>query len=226
MEPSQSPLIKTYERKIMDTLLLTLEWIGTVAFAVSGAMTGLRKKLDILGVVMLGLTTATGGGIIRDVLLGITPPAVFRDPLTVITAVVTAILLFIPGIRHRLMKSPRALELTLLIADSIGLGVFTVVGAQMACRVLPESSWMTMAFLGVVTGVGGGLMRDVFVGDLPYIFCKHIYALAALVGALIWVAARMLWGNTAAMLLGCGAVVLIRLLAAHFRWNLPRAQED
>lgn len=210
----------------MNTWIVLWNLIGTIAFAVSGAMTGLRKKMDMLGVIVLGLTTAVGGGIVRDLMLGITPPSIFSDPLSVTAAAVTAALFFVPAVRRCLMKTRRAYELTLLLSDSLGLGIFTVIGAQTACRVLPDGSWFTVAFLGTVTGVGGGVLRDVMAGDMPYIFRKHIYACAALAGALVWEIVRRLWSEEAALLLGGGVVIVIRLLAAHYRWSLPKAKAD
>ncbi len=210
----------------METWILIGNLIGTVAFAVSGAMTGLRKKMDMLGVIVLGVTTAVGGGIVRDLMLGITPPSIFSDPLSVTAAAVTAALFFVPSVRRCLMKTRRAYELTMLWSDSLGLGIFTVLGAQTACRVLPDGSWFTVAFLGTLTGVGGGVLRDVMAGDMPYIFRKHIYACAALIGALVWEMVGRLWGGEAALLLGGGVVVVIRLLAAHYRWSLPKAAAD
>ena len=210
----------------MDVGILILQLMGTVSFAVSGAMTAMRKGMDVLGVTVLGLTTAVGGGILRDLLLGRTPPAIFSDPLTVALAAVSAILVFIPAVRRQLGKTPRVYELTMRLTDALGLGIFTVIGAQVACEALGHANWFTIAFLGTVTGVGGGVVRDVLSGDLPYIFRKHIYALASLAGALTWVAIHRLWGDRLAMLIGASLVVVIRLLAAHFRWRLPRANPE
>ena len=210
----------------MDVGILILQLIGTVSFAVSSAMTAMRKGMDVLGVTVLGLTTAVGGGILRDLLLGRTPPAIFSDPLTVALAAVSAILVFIPAVRRQLGKTPRVYELTMRLTDALGLGIFTVIGAQVACEALGHANWFTIAFLGTVTGVGGGVVRDVLSGDLPYIFRKHIYALASLAGALTWVAIQRLWGDRLAMLIGASLVVVIRLLAAHFRWSLPRANPE
>ena len=210
----------------MDVGILILQLMGTVSFAVSGAMTAMRKGMDVLGVTVLGLTTAVGGGILRDLLLGRTPPAIFSDPLTVALAAVSAILVFIPAVRRQLGKTPRVYELTMRLTDALGLGIFTVIGAQVACEALGHANWFTIAFLGTVTGVGGGVVRDVLSGDLPYIFRKHIYALASLAGALTWVAIHRLWGDRLAMLIGASLVVVIRLLAAHFRWSLPRANPE
>ena len=210
----------------MDIGILILQLIGTVSFAVSGAMTAMRKGMDVLGVTVLGLTTAVGGGILRDVLLGRTPPAIFSDPLSVAVAAAAAVLVFIPAIRHLLLKTRRISDLTMLLTDSLGLGIFTVIGTQVACTALDHANWFTIAFLGTITGVGGGVVRDVLAGDQPYIFRKHIYALASLAGALVWVMVHRLWSDTAAMLIGGSLIVVIRLLAAHFRWSLPKANAE
>ena len=210
----------------MTTWIFILQLLGTVAFAVSGAMTALHKQMDMLGVTVLGLITAVGGGMVRDVLLGQTPPAIFSDPVTVLTAVAASILVFSPAVRRRLLKTRRIYDLTLRLADSLGLGIFTVIGAQTACGVLEQNNWFAIAFLGTMTGVGGGVLRDVLAGDLPYIFRKHIYALASLFGALVWVALHRWWNDTAALLLGVAVIVAVRLLAAHYRWSLPKATEE
>lgn len=210
----------------MTTWIFILQLLGTVAFAVSGAMTALHKQMDMLGVTVLGLITAVGGGMVRDVLLGQTPPAIFSDPVTVLTAVAASILVFSPAVRRRLLKTRCIYDLTLRLADSLGLGIFTVIGAQTACGVLEQSNWFAIAFLGTMTGVGGGVLRDVLAGDLPYIFRKHIYALASLFGALVWVALHRWWNDTAALLIGVAVIVAVRLLAAHYRWSLPKAKEE
>lgn len=168
----------------------------------------------------------TSGGILRDLLLGRTPPAIFSDPLTVAVAAASAVLVFIPAVRRQLLKTRRIYDMTMRLTDSLGLGLFTVIGAQTACTALGHADWFTIAFFGTITGVGGGVIRDVLAGDLPYIFRKHIYALASLAGALVWVAAHRFWNDTAAMLIGGSVVVIIRLLAAHFRWSLPKAKAE
>ena len=143
--------------------------------------------------------------------------------LTAALAVGASVLVFIPAVRRLLSRTPRAYEVTMRWADSLGLGIFTVIGAQAACTALGHADWLTIAFFGTITGVGGGVLRDVLAGDLPYIFRKHIYALASLAGALVWVGVHRFWNDAAAMLIGGSVVVLIRLLAAHYRWSLPKA---
>ena len=210
----------------MNIWVTVLQMMGTISFAVSGAMTAMRKGMDVLGVVVLGLITAVGGGVLRDVMLGRTPPAIFSDPLTAGLAVGASLLVFIPVVRRQLLKTKLVYDMTMRLTDSLGLGIFTVIGAQTACAALGHSDWFTIAFFGTITGVGGGVIRDVLAGDLPYIFRKHIYALASLAGALVWVGVHRWWNDAAAMLIGGSVVVIIRLLAAHFRWSLPRANAE
>ncbi|MFQ9148395.1 MAG: trimeric intracellular cation channel family protein [Eubacteriales bacterium] len=254
----------------MELFIFIFAIIGTAAFAVSGAMTGVAKKMDIFGVCILGLTTATGGGMIRDVVLGVTPPAAFRDPVYAVISIAVSVVVFFVFRRHksenkfsdqtvlrlsrhrvvnfesrtsRLSKPPqnctygtegvdmtmhegkgkKAFDLILLVTDSAGLGIFTVCGVRTAIECGYISNHFLVLFVAVVTGVGGGVLRDIFAGDRPYIFVKHIYACASLIGAL---AAMLVWiqvGQSAAMLIGFIVVTAIRLLAARFRWSLPKA---
>lgn len=204
-----------------EAVLLLFEMIGTVAFSISGAMTGIKKGMDAFGVVTLGLVTAVGGGIIRDLVLGITPPMTFRNPVYAIAAVCTALILCFPGVLRQLNRNHRLYDAVMLVMDSLGLGIFTVVGIQTAGMVTSSGSIFLLLFVGVITGVGGGVLRDVLAGDRPYIFVKHIYACASLTGAVLCI---FLWpiSGSAAMIAGAGAVVVLRLCAARFRWSLPR----
>lgn len=207
----------------MAACIFILELIGTVAFAVSGAMTALKKNMDIFGVAILGLTTAVGGGAIRDVLLGVTPPATFREPVYAIVAISTSIFVFIPSVRHLLTKNLVLYERVMLIMDSLGLGIFTVVGISAAYGISEDFNLFLLLFVGIVTGAGGGVLRDVLAGNTPYIFVKHVYACASGFGALLCTLCWEPLGAAAAMLLGAAAVITLRFLAAHFRWSLPRA---
>lgn len=208
-----------------QTVLLIFEIIGTVAFALSGAMTGIKKNMDIFGVSILGLTTAVGGGVIRDLLLGITPPATFRDPIYALVALGTSILIFIPAVRHLLNKKHHIYEISMLIMDSLGLGVFTVVGVQAAISASESRNYFLILFVAVVTGVGGGVLRDMMAQNTPYIFVKHFYACASLTGAVVTVILWPLLPRTAVMLIGAAVVMILRFLAAYFHWSLPKAHE-
>lgn len=135
----------------MDIFILVLELIGAAAFAVSGAMTGIRKNMDIFGAFVLALTVAVGGGIIRDIILGAFPPAMFQNPIYALTAFLTCLIVFIPQVRDLLERSSRVM----LLADSIGLGIFTVSGAMRAFEVSENPTVFLAVFVGVITGVGG-----------------------------------------------------------------------
>lgn len=209
----------------MDTLILVLEIIGTVAFAASGAMTGVKKNMDIFGVVILGLTTAVGGGVIRDLILGSTPPRTFQDPIYAVLSIAASVLVFIVARRGWFEGRHQAYDISMLVMDSLGLGAFTVtgIGAAIECG---EHGAFLLVFVGVVTGVGGGVLRDVMAGDMPYIFVKHVYACASLLGAVVCVLLRGVAGESASVIAGMVCVVVLRLLSAYFRWNLPHPDPD
>lgn len=209
----------------MQTLIFMLELIGTVAFAISGAMTALKKNMDIFGVAILGLTTAVGGGAIRDILLGITPPVMFREPVYALLAIFVSVVVFIPSVRRLLTRNHTLYERMMLVMDSIGLGVFTVVGINTAYGVSDDFNLFLLIFVGTVTGVGGGVLRDVLAGNTPYIFVKHIYACASIVGAILCAFLRAPLGEAASVIIGASAVIIIRLLAAHYKWSLPHSIE-
>ena len=187
----------------MEQFLLVFEMIGTVAFAASGALVGIHKGMDVFGVCILGLTTACGGGMVRDVLLGNTPPAAFQDPVPSAVAVATSLILFLSGVRHLLMGNQRRYDLLMLLMDSVGLGIFTVMGVRTAWHCVEEPPLYLLVFVGAVTGVGGGLLRDIMARDMPYIFIKHIYACASLAGALLCGLMRPV-GEMPAMVAGAG----------------------
>lgn len=211
-----------------ETLLFLLEIIGTVAFSVSGAIVGLRKNMDIFGVAILGLTTAVGGGIIRDIILGITPPVTFVDPTYAMIAILVAIITFFSKVRKFFERYHRFYDAILLIMDSLGLGVFTVIGIRTAYKLSDYYNIFLLLFVGIVTGVGGGVIRDVLAGDRPYIFIKDFYACASMVGGLFSIGMWHLVGETWAMLLGIAVIVLLRLAASYFHWKLPsyKSSED
>ena len=207
----------------METLIFVLELIGTVAFAASGAMTAIKKNMDIFGVAILGLTTAVGGGVIRDLILGQTPPRMFQNPIYAGLAIAVAIVIFVIARRGWFEVRHQRYELSMLVMDSLGLAAFTVTGIGAALETNAQSGWFLLIFVGVVTGVGGGVLRDVMAGDMPYIFVKHVYACASLLGAVVCTALYALGaGDSLAMLAGMLSVVLLRFLSAYFRWNLPR----
>ncbi len=207
----------------MDTFIFVVNIIGTLAFAASGAMIGLNKNMDIFGVCILGLATATGGGVIRDLILGLTPPMAFRDPTYAVLALATSAVFFSRRVRRVLMHNQRRYDRLLFWMDTLGLGVFSVAGVELAFSRSGHPTFFLLVFIGTITGVGGGVLRDLLAQEVPYIFVKHIYACASLAGAALC-AGLWRFGSMPAMLAGIAAVVIIRVLAAHFHWNLPRAK--
>ena len=210
----------------MPAFISIMDLIGTIAFAISGAMVAVKKDMDIFGIMILALTTAAGGGFVRDLTIGRIPPAVFLNPIYIILSFSTALVVFfvIRYVRKgdRILWLIRVYEKLLLVTDSLGLAAFTVDGVY-AGRMVSKTNVFLMIFLGVITGVGGGILRDLFAAQKPYIFVRHVYALASVAGAVVAALLPAVIGWPKAMLVGFFLVLLIRYLAAHFRWNLPRA---
>ena len=203
-------------------LFFPFELIGTIAFAVSGAMVGIEKKMDIFGISILGLTTAVGGGILRDLILNITPPAAFKDPVFAFTAIIVSIIVFLPPVRRAFADRQKIYDLIMLVMDSVGLGMFTVTGVRAAMLATGGINHFMIIFVGVLTGVGGGILRDVFAGSTPYIFVKHFYACASILGAVLCTFLWRITGGQIAMISGAALTMVLRLLAAYYRWSLPR----
>jgi len=204
----------------MQTYIFIMELIGTVAFAISGAVQAIKVKMDIFGVAVLGLVTAVGGGIIRDIVIGKVPPAVFQNPVYAVVALVTAVAVFFIAPRAHYAKWSEKL---LYVADSIGLAVFTAVGVDSA-YVLGHKGLTLWLFVGVITGVGGGVLRDVFSGEIPYIFRKHIYATASLIGVLIIYLLSFATDFLTASIIGAAVIIVIRLIAMLLHLNLPKSE--
>ena len=207
----------------MSNFIIIIESICVVAFTMSGALVGIDKKMDLFGVTILGLITSIGGGVIRDLMLDITPPMSFQNPRVAIIAIVTSILFFLIRKKIKVSENERIYDNLMFTTDSLGLGLFTVIGVQTAINTGFGNNYFLVVFVGVLSGVGGGILRDVLAGNRPYIFTKHFYANAALIGAIICVALWNLVGSFASKLISAGVIFILRLLAAHFHWELPKA---
>lgn len=211
------------------TVLFVMELIGTAAFSCSGAMAAIRKNLDLLGIIVLGVITAVGGGMIRDVLIGIHPPTLFIKPVYVTVAVIAAIAMFLAmHSRHlsRFLLEAEYYDWTMNLLDAIGLGAFTVVGVNTAASRGYANYFFLTIFLGVITGVGGGLLRDMMACEVPAILKKHIYACASIAGALCYAIIIDYIATDAALIISAALVIVLRLLARHYEWNLPRCNTD
>lgn len=190
------------------------EIMGIIAFAVSGALTGIQKKLDVFGVLVLAVTTAIGGGVMRDAIIGNTPPLTFRDPTFLIISAVTTICVFFT---YRWLDR---FKYTIQIFDAIGLGAFTATSANLAIQHNLDSLFIVTT-VAVITGIGGSVMRDVFVKEIPYVFRQEVYAITTIVGAMAFYYSQALYtGNLPLYLCFCITTGL-RLCCIKYGWNFP-----
>lgn len=211
---------------ISGTLFFIAEIIGTIAFALSGTMVGLKYKLDIFGVLLLAVTTALGGGMIRDLLIGRIPPVMFRDYRYLLTAVGVSLAVFLVArfARKRYAQFEEKLSFYNNIFDSIGLGAFVVVGIQAGIGAGYGDNGFFLGFLGVLTCIGGGILRDLFVARMPGVLHKHVYALPCILGACLYLLlTRMQVNDLISIPVVMAFVFVFRMLAAKYHWNLPKA---
>lgn len=193
-----------------------LDLFGTAAFAVTGAFKAVEHKSDIVGVIFLATITGVAGGIMRDVVFGEFPPLAVSNPLYIIITTAAAVLIFL---LYKVLKKHWNLFLKF---DAIGLGVFTIIGVTVAYN-LSGLNFLAMAFAGLITAVGGGILRDVFVNEVPIVFVKELYASASFVGVILMFVLLSAGLNVNIAAIPCiAAVTALRLLAIRFNWNLPR----
>ncbi len=197
-------------------LLYLLDLIGTVAFAASGAWAGVRRGMDLFGVLVLGMVTAIGGGTIRDLLLGDLPPFCLRNEIYLWLPISIALLVFLA---HRFLPK---IEQPLLYLDAIGLGTFMVIGTGKAIAF--QSGPLGAVLMGVMTGTAGGVMRDVLSNEVPLIMRREIYASACIFGgALLVFLLHLEVADELAVIFSACSVIILRLLAIHYNWSLPKA---
>ncbi|MBE7013733.1 MAG: trimeric intracellular cation channel family protein [Ruminococcaceae bacterium] len=208
-----------------EFVMLTMEIIGTIAFAVSGALVAISFSLDIFGVAFLGVITAVGGGMLRDLLIGNHPPKIFSLSYLLIIALLTAIIVFVISYinKHRFFEFKEKIERINNFFDAVGLAAFTVTGTQMACTAGFSDKVIFVIFMGMLTGVGGGIFRDVLVSQTPYVLKKHIYAVASIIGSILYYVLSVTFGfEFTGTLISMLTVIVIRLLAAKYLWKLPK----
>jgi uncharacterized membrane protein YeiH len=203
---------------LVGPLLLVLDLCGTFVFALSGGMMGVRHRLDVFGVLVLSFAAATSGGIIRDVLLGANPPAAIRDwRYIAVSLLAGAIAFYWCAILERWRNS-------VLLLDAAGLALFAVSGALKALAF--QLNPLAAAMLGMLTGVGGGVVRDVLVSEVPTILRSDLYAVAALAGAGVVVIGTVLkLPSTTTTLVGAAICFTLRWVAVRRGWRLPVADE-
>jgi uncharacterized membrane protein YeiH len=198
------------------TLLYSLDLLGTAAFAASGALAGIRRNMDLFGVLVLGMVTATGGGTIRDMLLGDTPPFIFKNETYFYLSIIVSLVVFL--FHHRM----DALRHILLYLDALGLGTFVVIGTGKAFDY--HLGFIGSVMMGVVTATAGGMMRDVLSSQVPLVLQKEIYASACLMGgALLYVLHATPLPPVWSLIISASVVILLRICAIHLNWSLPKA---
>jgi uncharacterized membrane protein YeiH len=215
------------ELVIEELIYFIVEILGTIAFATSGAMVAINKKVDIFGVLVLSAITALGGGCIRDVLIGSLPPRMFSDYRYVIAATVVALFVFVVAyiFRDLYEKGQKTVDSVNNYIDAIGLGIFTVTGVQVAIESGYKSNAILAICLGVITGIGGGVLRDVMLGEIPFVLKKRIYALASIAGGVTYYSLSFTsLGRTKSIIIAVTVTFVIRLLATIFKLNLPKVK--
>ncbi len=202
--------------------------IGTIAFAISGAILGCKKNMDILGVIVLGLVTALGGGFVRDLVLGINPPNMFQNSTNALISTAFAVLVFIFFFTKKNFSNSHLLKLMnrfMIITDTIGLASFTITGMATAISLGYDKRFL-LIFVGTITGVGGGMIRDVLAGTIPFIFKEQIYAGACILGSIVFIISRHFFSYQFSMIICFFTVLIFRLLAVKKNWNLPRIKNQ
>lgn len=203
----------------MKALVLILDLVGTFVFAIAGATAGARRQLDLFGILVLAFAAACAGGIVRDVLIGATPPAAITDWRFLATSVLAGVIAFKWHAAIERMANP------VRMFDAAGLALFAVAGTQKALAY--ELNPMMAALLGMLTGIGGGVVRDVLLAQIPLVLRAELYAVAALAGATIVVVGDQFGAPPIPTAL-CGAAFcfVIRVLAIKRGWQLPKALQQ
>ncbi len=209
----------------MTEFMSFLEIVGTVAFSVSGALVAIGANLDIFGVIFVSCITAVGGGIVRDILLGIHPPAIFMNSRICIIAMAVSVAVFLIAYRNRRHFSDFRMRIEQInnVFDALGLAAFTVTGAEVAYMIGYGENGFLVVAIGMITAVGGGIFRDILTNTTPYVFKKHVYALATILGGIVYYFSRKyFFADVWTFALPMTLVVSIRLLATKYRWSLPK----
>lgn len=219
----------------IDVILYIIEVIGCISFSSSGAIKAIRKKTDILGVWILTLIEIFGGGLLRDLIISNGPPHIFWDEeylsLALISLIITTIWFLIGYFKKTsVIIDTHRHDFWIYILDAIGMSVFVIYGVQIAYNNLPNDisfigTYVYVITLGVISGVGGGMFRDLFVGEIPMVFKKHFYMTPCIIGALIYSLLYINNVNTIlSIIIGICIITILRFFAIVYKWNLPSAK--
>jgi len=203
----------------IDSFISILDYLGTIAFAVTGASKAIAHKADIFGIIVLATVVGVGGGITRDVIFGRFPTSL-SDPIYVGLTVGIAIVMFFLFTKFKKQMT------VWLVFDAVGLGVFSILGASIAYQIV-GLEFLPMIFAGMITAIGGGILRDVFVREIPIVFVKEVYAVASIIGIAIFYGLLYFDMNVQiSSVIGIVTATGIRLLAIKYNWNLPKVRES
>ena len=211
----------------MENTMFGLELIGAAAFAISGAMAAIKRKADIFGVVFLGVITALGGGVIRDVLIGQLPPKMFISYAYLLASLLVSLIVFFDAYirREKYFANKDKLSEINNIFDAVGLAVFTISGMNTAMGV--SDNVILILTLGVITGVGGGMLRDMMTNTMPKVLRKRVYAVASLIGGALYYVLHLIGVNDIlSAVIGMVTIFVLRVLATAYKWNLPSVKFD
>ena len=212
-----------------DLITYIIEMAGVAAFAISGATEAFKNRLDIFGVCVLGVITALGGGMLRDVCLGIFPPVAFtRYDYAIVSIAVSLLTFFYSYIRDKMKASQHMRDRILNVVDAFGLGVFVVSGVNAAVSKYGFDNGYLAVCCAMLTAIGGGMIRDVLVMHVPVVLYKHIYALAAIAGGIVYyeLLKRTNLNSYIEVAITVVLVVGIRIYATRHHVNLPQAKSD
>jgi uncharacterized membrane protein YeiH len=202
----------------IDGFISILDYLGTIAFAVTGASKAISHKADLFGIIVLATVVGVGGGVTRDVIFGRFPTA-FSDPIYVGLTVLVGVVMFF--LYRKLQKQMNVW----LVFDAVGLGVFSILGASIAYQIV-GMEFLPMLFGGMITAIGGGILRDVFVREIPIVFVKEVYAVASIIGVVVFYAILYVGVDVQlSSIIGIITATGIRLLAMKYNWNLPKVRE-
>lgn len=205
-----------------------LSFIGIAAFSASGAMVGIEKGADIFGVMLLSSVTATGGGVLRDIFLGLSPPKIFVEPSYLFIAVLISLILFLFSYSFSDQYHEKKLFIDKVnnIFDALGLGIFVTLGTQTAIDMGYQQNATLSIIIGTITGIGGGILRDILVLKMPVILKKQIYATAALLGSFaFYILHSLSFKYHYNLIISSLITFFLRILATHYKWNLPALRE-
>jgi uncharacterized membrane protein YeiH len=214
----------------MGLFATIIEIIGVIAFSISGAMVAIRRKTDLFGVILLAILTAHGGGLTRDVIFSFSPPAIFGMKSYILISIIVAVIVFLFARKfsHTYLENELKIEQINDVFDALGLGIFAIIGVKVALEQGHSEDALICITCGLLTGICGGMLRDVLTNYTPFVLVKRIYAIAALAGAIVYYILHLYGGairinEALAIIIGVLVTFILRILAMTFKWHMPIA---